>query len=126
MWCPPFPRVETLGCRFRPFWGFAAIYYLDETSLHVRRPFNMRSIFVAFGSVLCASCVFASGSKKKQDDVRVPFRLAIRHADPWMVKAMLEGQGPDSPELSTVLKASKGAAGGTKTGATRKRRIPLC
>lgn len=31
-----------------------------------------------------------------------PVRLRIRHADPWMVKAMLEGQQVTAPEISTV------------------------
>lgn len=33
----------------------------------------------------------------------VPIRMEIRHADPWFVKAMLEGRGVVSPELSTVF-----------------------
>jgi len=32
-----------------------------------------------------------------------PVRFVIRHADPWAVKAMLEGQALLSPELSTIL-----------------------
>lgn len=31
-----------------------------------------------------------------------PIRLKIRSADPWFVKAMLEGIAVDRPELSTV------------------------
>ena len=34
---------------------------------------------------------------------RTPYQIKIRHADPWAVKAMLEGQSIVSPELSTVL-----------------------
>jgi hypothetical protein len=32
-----------------------------------------------------------------------PVRIKIRHADPWAVKAMLDGQPLVSPELSTVF-----------------------
>lgn len=32
-----------------------------------------------------------------------PFRIRVRHADPWLIKAILEGHQPTSPELSTLL-----------------------
>ena len=31
------------------------------------------------------------------------FRIPVRHADPWMIKAMLEGQAVRSPELSCAV-----------------------
>lgn len=31
-----------------------------------------------------------------------PFRIPVRHADPWMVKAMLEGIPVRSPEMSAM------------------------
>lgn len=33
---------------------------------------------------------------------RDPIRLRIRSADPWAVKAMLEGQALQQPEISTI------------------------
>jgi hypothetical protein len=39
-----------------------------------------------------------------------PIRLKIRHADPWFVKAMLEGTPVMSPELSLVALASGNTA----------------
>ena len=47
--------------------------------------------------VLLAS--FAGAAQVKQKAIRIQ----VRHADPWFVKAMLEGQTLFSPELSTVL-----------------------
>jgi hypothetical protein len=32
-----------------------------------------------------------------------PVRIQIRHADPWLVKAMLEGLMVRSPEISSVI-----------------------
>ena len=57
---------------------------------------------------------FASGADKKQVDNRVPVRLQIRHADPWMVKALIEGASISQPELSTIWGVR---GGGTNRGA---------
>lgn len=38
-----------------------------------------------------------------QGVARKPIRIQVRHADPWFVKAMLEGQTVLSPEISTLL-----------------------
>ena len=35
-------------------------------------------------------------------DTPRPFRIAVRHADPWAVKAMLEGIAIRNPEMSTL------------------------
>ncbi|HEY0867676.1 MAG TPA: hypothetical protein VGE01_09860 [Fimbriimonas sp.] len=32
-----------------------------------------------------------------------PFRIRIRHADPWYVKAMLEGRPLVTPEIGTLM-----------------------
>lgn len=32
-----------------------------------------------------------------------PIRISVRHADPWAIKAMMEGRPLVSPELSTLL-----------------------
>lgn len=33
----------------------------------------------------------------------VPIQFKIRHADPWFIKGLLEGQNLISPELSTII-----------------------
>lgn len=63
--------------------------------------------------MLCA----AGGGAKKQADNRVPVRLPIHHADPWAVKALIEGSGITSPEISTVLKVTGGNLPGGQGGA---------
>lgn len=35
-----------------------------------------------------------------------PIRIPVRHADPWAIKAMMEGRPLVSPELSVVLMVS--------------------
>ena len=59
------------------------------------------------------SMVLAAGGIKRQTDNRVPVRLQIRHADPWAVKALIEGSGGLQPELSTIW----GVRGGANPGA---------
>jgi hypothetical protein len=44
-----------------------------------------------------------------------PIRIPIRHADPWMVKAMLEGMPVVQPEYST-LPGFAGMGGGATQG----------
>ena len=34
-----------------------------------------------------------------------PIRIAVQHADPWMIVAMLEGRPVVSPEISTLFGA---------------------
>lgn len=48
--------------------------------------------------------IFASGTvgKKQQMSEHIPVKFTIRHADPWSVKAMLEGGSIGSPEQSTL------------------------
>ena len=44
----------------------------------------------------------------------MPVRIPIRHADPWLVKGLIEGQPLMSPELGTIFGlfgAPPGAAG---------------
>lgn len=33
----------------------------------------------------------------------VPFRIQVRHADPWFILSMLRGDSPLSPELSAIV-----------------------
>lgn len=42
-----------------------------------------------------------SGAASAQSDMG-PFRLGVRHADPWSIKAMIEGLPTQSPERSTI------------------------
>lgn len=60
----------------------------------------MKKLLVA-GLVLFASVGFAQ-DLPKQDSPK-PFRIKIRHADPWFVKGMLEGRPLVSPEMSSIL-----------------------
>lgn len=46
-------------------------------------------------------------------DTPHPVRIPIRHADPWAIRAMLEGQQLRSPEISTL----GGVAGAVGTAA---------
>jgi len=60
---------------------------------------------------LAFGCAMAAGEKKQLDN-RVPVKLQIHHADPWAVKAMLEGSNLTQPEISTLW----GVRGGPKSG----------
>lgn len=71
----------------------------------------MRSLFCTSLAVLLGTTCFASGTGKKQIDMRVPVKLQIRHADPWAVKALIEGTSLPSPEISTII-GVKGNANG--------------
>ncbi len=51
-------------------------------------------------------------------NTRTPFKIQIRHADPWAVKALLEGNSLRSPELSTL----PGFAGIMSNGANAAQR----
>ena len=48
-----------------------------------------------------------------------PIRIPVRHADPWAIKAMMEGQPIVSPELSQLLLlgGQTGAAAAVTAGA---------
>jgi len=71
----------------------------------------MRWIMAATLSFAFVSA-FATGTKGKQVENPAPVRFRIRHADPWHVKAMLEGLGGTSPEVSTI----QALLGGGKQG----------
>ncbi len=58
---------------------------------------------LTFGlSFLLISSAFCLAGSRKQLNERVPVKFAIHHADPWSVKAMIEGTAIDTPELSSV------------------------
>lgn len=50
-------------------------------------------------SLSFAGVILLAGLSSAQE-IR-PFRIPIRHADPWMIKALLEGMPVRSPEMST-------------------------
>ena len=62
---------------------------------------DMRSLaLIALGLLVMP---FASGQGIQIKVRRQPVQIRVRHADPWAIKAMLEGQSLAAPELSTVL-----------------------
>ena len=50
-------------------------------------------------AVLLAAVALLSASALAQRPVRIP----VRHADPWAIKALMEGRPLVSPEISTLL-----------------------
>lgn len=49
-----------------------------------------------------------------------PVRIPVRHADPWLIKALLEGREVRTPEISTVaalMGMAAGPGGGAAAGA---------
>ena len=68
---------------------------------------DMRAALLALSLAVAAS---ASAQAR-------PVRIPIRHADPWAIKAMLEGRPIVSPELSTVLLLGGQAPAGTAVNA---------
>lgn len=61
----------------------------------------MKSFALALFVALLGGSALAQGTAPKVR--RQPVQLKVRHADPWAVKALLEGQSIMSPELSTIL-----------------------
>ena len=58
---------------------------------------------LTFGlTVLLMVSAFGTLGTSRQLSERVPVKFVIRHADPWAVKAMIEGTATDSPEISSV------------------------
>lgn len=70
----------------------------------------MRS-FLAAALALLSVSAFALGPR--------PIRIPVRHADPWAIKAMMEGQPIISPEISTIflLMGQQGAGMAAATNA---------
>jgi hypothetical protein len=61
----------------------------------------MRSVCIAILSLFAIAMVSAQGELPKAH--RQAVQLRVRHADPWAVKALMEGQQIMSPEISTIL-----------------------
>ena len=53
-------------------------------------------------SLLCALATSLFAQARPIGDKGV-YRIYIKHADPWFIKAMLEGTAVNQPELSTIL-----------------------
>lgn len=51
----------------------------------------------------CAALVLSLVGPALAQESGRPIRFPVRHADPYMVKALLEGQAIFQPELSTAL-----------------------
>lgn len=60
---------------------------------------------------VAATGAVAQGLPQISSEATRPFQIRIRHADPWAVKAMLEGQSLQFPEISTILALSGAPAG---------------
>lgn len=68
----------------------------------------MKTAVLALFAVL-ATAAFAQeapnrGGQSTQPTIRrQPVQIRVRHADPWAIKALLEGQSITAPEISTIL-----------------------
>lgn len=60
----------------------------------------MRGVLLSFYALAVACSAMAQSTLPAQK--KEPIRLQIRHADPWFVKAMLEGIPVQNPEISTL------------------------
>jgi len=71
---------------------------------------SKRAILLVLGALFIAS--------SQAQDPRVPFKVQIHHADPWAVKAMLEGMAITTPEISS-LPGFRGVAAAAGNAANR-------
>lgn len=60
-------------------------------------------VFVAAALTLLFGITQALPTQGPVSKSPAPVRLVVRHADPWFVKAMLEGRQVWTPELSTII-----------------------
>lgn len=74
-----------------------------------------RAILTCFGLV-AVSCAMAHAVG--QGSSKAPYKIQIRHADPWMIKAMIEGMPIRTPEMSTLPGFAGIAAGGAASAAS--------
>lgn len=51
---------------------------------------------------LLVALSFAAVPAMAASDVPTPIRIPVRRADPWMIKALLEGFAVNAPEMSTL------------------------
>ena len=63
---------------------------------------NMRRVLLLLAVVGVGSGAWGTVGKGSQMTERIPHRFQISHADPWVVKAMIEGSAIYSPELGTI------------------------
>jgi len=78
----------------------------------------MKQAMLAGWMLGCVCVAVASGGAKKQVDTRVPVKLPIHHADPWAVKALIEGTNLQQPELSSIWGVRGGNAAGNNSQTT--------
>ncbi|MBL1151734.1 MAG: hypothetical protein D8M22_03220 [Armatimonadetes bacterium] len=66
---------------------------------------TMRVRKVVRTSILALICLLSawSGAQTPPTAPPQPIRLQVRHADPWVIKLMLEGGSVVSPEMSTLF-----------------------
>lgn len=62
----------------------------------------MRAILAVVGLAVVSSVLAQATQTPVPAPKRAPFKLQIRKADPWAVKAMLEGMLITQPEYSTM------------------------
>jgi hypothetical protein len=76
----------------------------------------MNRLLVLFGALSLAGAANAQEDILKMlDGATRPVRVPIRSADPWVVKAMLEGTPVRQPEISTIM-GVQGFGGGGGAG----------
>ncbi|AIE83435.1 hypothetical protein [Fimbriimonas ginsengisoli] len=68
--------------------------------------------------MLCGLLALLAVGGAVAQDPKAPMRIPVRHADPWTIKAMLEGVPLRSPETST-LPGFAGVMGNATNAANR-------
>jgi hypothetical protein len=70
--------------------------------------------YLAMGILILAAC--AANAQQDLDSIiknaTGPVRVIVRHADPWMIKALLEGLDVQQPEISTLRNSGGGGGFG--------------
>jgi hypothetical protein len=79
----------------------------------------MRPILAVILLAISANAALAVNKGRRQLDNRVPVKFQIFHADPWAVKALLEGRQHSQPEISTV--AALGGGTGMQGGQSNQK-----
>jgi hypothetical protein len=59
----------------------------------------MRTLAVLIALGICVPAICTQTQIRRRYD---PVRIPVRYADPWFIKAMLEGRQIWTPELSTI------------------------
>lgn len=90
---------------------------MNETSPQARRPISVKNI-LCIALIAVVAGAMAQDSAVRPHPVRA-FRFGVRHADPYMIKSLLEGRHITSPEIGTILGVSgmSGAIGSAAAAA---------